>query len=45
MMDKKYEADKADLQAKRPMRTLTEFTWDHLNRAKGLNALARKALN
>ena len=44
MMDKKYEADQADLQARRPMRTLTEFMWDHLNRVYGLKSLARKAL-
>mmetsp|Transcript_27901 Transcript_27901/g.27583 ORF Transcript_27901/g.27583 Transcript_27901/m.27583 type:complete len:569 (+) Transcript_27901:372-2078(+) len=44
MLDKKYEADCADLEAKRMPRTMPDYMMDHLIRVYGLKKIAHKAL-
>ncbi|CAG9320877.1 unnamed protein product [Blepharisma stoltei] len=44
MLDKKYEADCADLEAKRAPRTMPDYMMDHLIRVYGLKKIAHKAL-
>lgn len=44
MLDKKYEADCADLEAKRAPRTFPDYMMDHLIRVYGLKKIAQKSL-